>query len=205
MTPPGEDSKVLCSHPIEAVVLTDYWLALLSSLEEEAVEEHLFTCDACGDRLREVMALCEGLRELARSGALRVIVSDQFVRRVTETGRRVRAYAPRAGESVQCTVAADDDFLLARLAADLTGAERVDLSWLDERGVELQRMTDIPIRGEAGVVVCQEPIGLAKASPSNSMTARLVAVSAEGSEELLGEYTFHHTRTIPGPPGWEAP
>jgi RNA polymerase sigma-70 factor (ECF subfamily) len=31
---------------------------------------------------------------------------------------------------------------------------------------------------------------------------RLLSVEA-GGERVLGEYTFHHTRTIPGPPGWE--
>ena len=35
------------------------------------------------------------------------------------------------------------------------------------------------------------------------MIARLLAVGADGGERLLGEYTFHHTRTIPGPPSWE--
>jgi hypothetical protein len=30
-------------------------------------------------------------------------------------------------------------------------------------------------------------------------------VDVEGGERLLGEYTFHHTRTMAGPPGWEAP
>jgi hypothetical protein len=33
------------------------------------------------------------------------------------------------------------------------------------------------------------------------MIARLLAVDDEGDERLLGEYTFHHTRTIPGSPG----
>jgi hypothetical protein len=31
-----------------------------------------------------------------------------------------------------------------------------------------------------------------------TMIARLVAVDDEGDERLLGEYTFHHTRRIPG-------
>ena len=30
----------------------------------------------------------------------------------------------------------------------------------------------------------------------------LLAVDANGGERLLGEYTFEHTRTIPGPAGW---
>jgi hypothetical protein len=65
-------------------------------------------------------------------------------------------------------------------------------------------MADIPIRAEAGTVICQQSITWAKASPSATMIARLLAVD-EKEERLLGEYTFHHTRTIPRPPGWELP
>jgi hypothetical protein len=179
----------------------DYWLAALSPPEEDAVEQHLMTCDQCGDRLR-VIALAESLRVLARSGSLNVIVSDQFVQHATETGMRVREYAPKRGESIQCAVAADDDLLLARLSADLTGASRVDLSWRDPRGIERQRMEDIPIGADAGTVILQQSISWAKASPTSSMTARLLAVDEHGGEHVLGEYTFNHTRTIPGPPGW---
>jgi hypothetical protein len=92
---------------------------------------------------------------------------------------------------------------VARLAIDLADAPRVDLSWCDPGGAELRRMTDIPIRADAGSVICQQSITWAKASPSSSMTARLLAVDKHGDERLLGEYTFHHTRTIPGPPEWE--
>ena len=123
-----------CPNPIEAAVLMDYWLAALPSAAEEAVEQHLMTCDGCGERLREVIAMADGLRALARSGSLQVVISDQFVKHAAETGLRVREYAPPRGESVQCTVAADDDLLVARLAVDLTTASRVDVSWCDLRG-----------------------------------------------------------------------
>jgi len=203
MTPRGGGVPMDCSNPFDAAILMDYWLALLPSSDEEAVEEHLLACDQCGDRLREVIALSEGLRTLAHSGSLRVVVSDQLVQRAAKTGRRVREYAFAPGQSVPCTVAADDDLLVARLAADLSGATRVDLSFCDAQGVERQRMTDIPVRGEAGSVIYQESITFAKASPSSTMIARLLAVDAEGDERLLGEYTFHHTRTLPGPGGLE--
>lgn len=205
MTPPYSDGRIECPNPLEAVLLMDYWLAALPSAVEEAVEQHLMTCDGCGDRLREVIALAEGLRTLARSGSLQVVISDHFVKHAAETGLRVREYAPPQGESVQCTVAADDDLLVARLAVDLTTASRVDLSWCDPRGVEHQRMADIPIRDEAANVICLQSITWAKASPSATMIARLLAVDEKGDERLLGEYTFHHTRTIPGPAGWELP
>jgi hypothetical protein len=197
-TPPGR-VPVDCAQPIEAAVLMDYWLGVLPSAAEEAVEEHLMSCDGCGDRLRAVIALAEGLRTLARSGSLVVVISDQLVKHASETGQRVREYAPPPGGSVQCTVAADDDLLVARLAADLSGAARVDLSWCESPGGEVLRMADIPVRGDTGTVICQQSITFAKASPSNTLIARLVAVDTEGTERPLGEYTFHHTRTIPDP------
>jgi hypothetical protein len=200
---PGGD--IDCSSPIEAAVLMDYWIAALTPADEEAVEQHLMACDRCGDRLREVIALADGLRVLARSGLLRVVISDAFVKHAAETGLRVRQYAPPRGESIQCTVAADDDLLVARLAVDLTTAPRVDLSWCDPRGVEHERMADIPVRADAGSVVCQQSITWAKGSPSATMIARLLAVDEKGDERVLGEYSFHHTRTIPGPPAWELP
>ena len=205
MTTPDAARNFECSSPIEAAVLMDYWLAVLPASAEENVEEHLLGCDECGNRLSEVIALAEGLRSLTRSGSLQVVLSEQFVKHAAETGLRVRDYAPSRGGAVQCTVAVDDDLLVARLAVDLTAAPRVDLSWCDVRGIELQRMTDIPVRPDAGRVVCQQSITWAKASPTATMIARLLAVDAEGKERLLGEYTFHHTRTIPGPPGGELP
>ena len=131
-----------------------------------------------------------------------MVISDQFLKHAEELGQRVRAYELPAGASVQCTVAADDDFLVARLAADLSVATRVDLCWCDEKGVEFLRMADIPVERDTGTVICQQSISIAKASPSNTLIARLVAVDQEG-ERLLGEYAFHHTRTIPGPGHWK--
>jgi hypothetical protein len=64
---------------------------------------------------------------------------------------------------------------------------------------------NIPIRTDAGAVICQQSITWAKASPSGTMVARVLAVDGTGDERMLGEFTFNHTRTIPGPPGWELP
>ena len=56
---------------------------------------------------------------------------------------------------------------------------------------------------ETGRVILHESAVFGKTSPSMTMVVRLLAVGADGVERLLGEYTFQHTRTIPGPPGWE--
>ena len=198
----NEGEVVSCSRPIDAAVLVDYWLAALAGPEEEAVEEHLLDCGRCGSRLREVIALAEGIRRLAREGCLRMVVSDRFLQRASEEGLRVREYAPPSGGSVECTVTADDDLLIGRLAANVSGATRVDLCFCDERGVEQLRLPDIPVHAGAASVVYQESITFAKAAPTNTLIARLVTFDETGSERLLGEYTFHHTRSLPGPGAW---
>jgi hypothetical protein len=202
MSTGNEGDSVSCPNPIDAAVLADYWLAALPNSEEETVEEHLLACDQCGARLREVIALAEGVRRLAREGSLRIIVSDTFIKRAEEEGLRVRQYAPPRGGGVQCTVRADDDMLIARLAASLSGAKRVDLCLCDERGVEQIRLPDIPVDPEAGGVIYQESITFAKALPTTTLIARLVALDEAGIERLLGDYTFNHTRSLPDPGVW---
>ena len=191
-----------CPNPIDAAVLADYWLGAPAGREEEAVEEHLLGCDQCGARLREVIALAGGVRNLARGGSLRMVVSDTFLKRATEEGLRVREYAPPPGGSVQCTVTAEDNILVGRLAANLSAAKRVDLCICDDRGIEQIRLTDIPFNSATGSVALQQPITYAKAAPSETLIARLVAFDDSGRERLLGEYTFNHTRTLPGPGAW---
>ena len=193
---------MICAYPLDAAVLADYWLGALSDADQEKVEEHLFECDACGDRLREVIALGKGIRDVARQGDLLMAVPDEFLNHIREEGLRVREYAPPRGGSVQCTVSAEDDFLIGRLAADLSGAGRLDLALCDLHGKEQMRLEDIPFRPDSGAVAFQQPIGYAKAAPSETLIARLVAFDPEGAEQTVGEYTFIHTRTIAGPPGW---
>ena len=115
---------------------------------------------------------------------------------------RVRQYAPPPGGGVQCTVTAEDDLLIARLAANLSGAKRVDLCVCDEHGVEQLRLPDIPIQSGASSVVYQESMTFAKAAPTSKMIVRLVTFDEAGGERLLGEYTFNHTRSLPGPGAW---
>ena len=191
-----------CVKPLDAAILADYWLAALPESEEEAIEEHLFACDECGALLREVLALAEAIRNLARQGSLLMVVSDAFLKRVAEEGLRVREYTPPIGGSVACTVTAEDDFLIGRLTADLSAAKRVDLCICDKRGAEKLRLADIPFNSRASSVAFQQSITYAKAAPSETMIARLVTIDDAGGEHLLGEYTFNHTRTLPGPGAW---
>jgi len=198
----NENRPVKCANSIDAAILGDYWLNALTGSDEAAIEEHLFECDICGERLREVIALMEGIRELAREGSLRMVVSDAFLKRASAQGLRVRQYSAPPGGSVECTVTADDDLLIGRLAANLSAATRVDLCIHDDTGAEKLRLPDIPIRSGASSVIYQESITFAKAAPTNKMIIRLVTFDEAGIELPLGEYTFNHTRSLPGPGAW---
>lgn len=99
-------------------------------------------------------------------------------------------------------MAAEDDFLIGHLTADLSKAKRIDLSLCDGEGVERLRLPDIPFRSQAPRVTFQQSIAYAKDAPSETMIARLVAFDDAGAAHLLGEYAFNHTRTMPGPGAW---
>lgn len=186
----------------EAGVLTEYWLGTLPTPDEERVEEHLFDCDQCAGRLDDVIALARGISEIARGGALLTVVSESFLKHAQDDGLRIRQYAPPAGGSVACTVTAEDDLLVGRLAANLAGAKQIDLSLCAPTGEEQFRLRDIPFDASADSVLWQQSITFAKAAPTSTMVARLIQVEDAGEEKLLGEYTFNHTRTLPGPGAW---
>jgi hypothetical protein len=193
-----------CGDPIDAAILADYWLGVLPAAEEESVEEHLLQCDACGDRLREIIALADAVRQIAREGSLQMVVSEAFLRQAALDGLQIREYAPPAGGSVQCTITTEDDLLIGRLAADLSATKRVDVELCRQDGSLLARAEDIPFRAtQQGSVFMQQSSVYAKAAPTETLVVKMIAVDEKEGDRLLGEYTFHHTRTIPGPAGWQ--
>jgi len=200
-TPNGGDT-LKCARPIDAALLADYWIGIMADPEEEAIEEHLFECDSCGQRLRQVIILADGIRRLAREGSLRMVVSDVFPQRAAESGLAVREYRVPPGGSVECTVTAEDDLLIGRVAANLSGAKRVDMCICNENGIEQLRLPDIPVHSGRSSIAFQESITFMKSAPSLKMVMRLVSFDDGGSEHVLGEYTFNHTRSMPGPGAW---
>lgn len=181
-----------CGEPLDSLVLIDYWLGDLAGAGEERVEAHFLGCAACSERLGDLVALAGGVRSLANLGVVRAVVTSGFLQRLVEEGLRVREYRLVPGGSVECTVAATDDLVAARLAADLRDARHVDLVKCDADGREENRLKDIPVSASAQEVVLLERIDRLRALPAGVQRVRLVAPEAAG-ERLLGEYTFVHT------------
>jgi hypothetical protein len=173
-------------------LLLAYWLRETDASATDAVDEHLMQCETCGQALDAMVALGEGVREAFRAGAVAAITGRAFVQRLAAQGLRIREYRLPHNGSVNCTVAPDDDLLVSRLEAPLTGVQRLDavIELSIEPGVR-RELHDIPFDAEAGEVVQVVNVTQVKALPEHVMHLRLLAVDPVGRREV-GRYEFRH-------------
>jgi hypothetical protein len=181
-----------CRSPLDWQTLLGYWLGELDPEREARVEEHYLGCTECSRRLEELNALAEGVGAVAQASGVTAVVNEPFVRRLTERGLHVREYRVPQNGSVNCTVAPEDDFVVARLEAPLAGVTRLDLVNIAPDGHSEMRQEDIPFVAESGGVLVSSRIDAVRALPATSFRMRLLAVDDAG-ERTVGEYTFHHT------------
>lgn len=183
-----------CQTPLPIEMLTAWWLGELPEPEEQALEEHLLACADCARRGEELAALAAGVRAAVRSGAVGLTVSAPFVERMKAAGLRLREYRVPAGETVSCTLRADEDAVVSRLSAPLAGVTRIDaLQRLEVGGVEEPevRVEDVPFDPASGEVLFVPTPAWVKRMPAHTFRVRLVAVEAAG-EAAIGDYTFAH-------------
>ena len=118
-------SRTSCTT--EPQELLQYWLGELDEAHESRLDEHLFACSACSERLRTIVDLGAAIRSEFASGTLNVVLPEPFIRAVKEAGLRVREYTLDPGGSVACTVTPDDDLVVAYLHAPLRDVRRLDI------------------------------------------------------------------------------
>lgn len=181
-----------CPLPLDWNTLLAYWLGELDPDSEARTEAHYLGCPACSRRLEELAALVHGIRALTQASGVDVVVSADFVRRLSERGLRVRDYrVPRNG-SVNCTVAPDDDFVVAYLEGLFADVARLDLVYLAGDNGHGIRHEDIPFDPDSGSVAISTRTAALRALPATTRRMRLLAVNGDG-ERILGDYTFNHT------------
>lgn len=182
-----------CDRPIEIAALLDYWLEESGRRDDGPVEEHLLGCDGCSRRLQGLVALGDGVRRLAREGAVEMIVTPSFLEKAARQGLRAREYRVPPGGHVDCTVTADDDLLVGRLLGDFTGVTRLDIVAQLE-GQPEQRIADVPIDPGATELIVSQAMPAMLALDRAHLRLRLLTQEA-GGERLVGEYNFHHSPT----------
>ena len=156
-------------------------------------------CDACGQALESLIALGDGVRAAFRAGA----VSSSDRRRVLAAAGRakgcsVREYRLPHNGSVNCTVAPDDELLVARLETPLQGVERLDaLVQHSLEPVVQHRLQDVPFDPQAGRCSASRKLDEVRRLPAHTVQVTLLSVESGGTHEL-GRYVFRHRPW----PGW---
>jgi hypothetical protein len=189
--------SAVSNHP-SLETLLDYWLHESDAAATDAVDEHLMQCDACGEVLDSLIALGDGVRAAFRAGAVSAVTSGAFVQRLAGQGLQMREYRLPHNGSVNCTVAPEDELLVARLEAPLQGVQRLDALAQRSIGPDVQhRLHDIPFDPRAGEVVYIERLADVRHMPTHTLQLTLLAVEESGSSRELGRYAFNH-RPWPG-------
>jgi hypothetical protein len=170
--------------------LIAWWLDELDEEEANDVEAHLFECEECETRLRELLRLGAAVRRALLEGHVAGAVSGEFINRLREDGLNIREYRVAAGDSVACTVSPDDDLVVSYLQAPLEGVRQLDAVFDDHTGTH--RATHIPFNAVSNEVAFIAPTALLKTWGVAQQRVRLLAV-AQGGERVVGEYTFKHS------------
>jgi hypothetical protein len=185
-------NKPSCSSPLDWPTLLAYWLGEQDSATEARTEEHYLGCERCSRRLEELASLAQDVRTVMQTGAFNAVLTEHFVQNQKERGQHVRTYhVPRNG-SVNCTIAPEDDLVVAHLEAPLADITRLDLIFVgpDEK-FEIRR-EDIPFIPESGNVLIATSTAILRTLPASTSRMRLLAVDDHG-ERVIGDYMFNHT------------
>src|SRR3990170_8304609 len=172
---------------LELEPLAAYWLGELPAAEAQDAEEHFFACEACAARVEWLAELADGVRTAVRTGALGMVVSAPFVEAMKRAGMRLREYRTDPGTMTTCTIRADEDAVISRLRAPLTGVTRVDMVNRVEVGGGAQgevRVEDVPFDAASGELVFIPPPAALKKMPAHTMQVRLVGVEEAGEKVL---------------------
>lgn len=180
-----------CAKPIGFDTLVAWWLGELPQEPAARVEEHLFACARCADRLEQIAALAAGVRAVVKQGRLGLVASASFVEALRQAGLALREYRLDPGGSVNCSIAADDDGVVSRLRAPLAGVRRLDVVSIGG-GAPEARLADVPFDARAGEVLMIPSAAWLRAMPAFTLHVRLIAVG-EAEEKPIADYTFHHT------------
>ena len=171
--------------------LLAYWLGELDEAHELRLDEHLFACSACSERLRTIVDLGAAIRGELLRGNFGFVLPAAFIRRIKEAGLSVREYDLEPGGSVNCTITPDDDLVVSHLHAPLRDVRRLDVVIHDATGGTL-RASDVAFDPEADSLTWVPSVSYLRTLGHSQQRVRLVAV--EGVDErVIADYTFNHS------------
>ncbi len=169
--------------------LADYWTPDLTPEEVASIEAHVFDCAACARLLGEARQVSQAIGALVRSGAYLGAATESVLNQLARDGVRVRSYTVEPGETVQCAVWEDDEVVVARLRADLSGLRGVNAVLRDPSGDEKLRVERLPVKEGSTEILLAIPAAALRSVPAEPMRLTL---EAEGDARAVAEYIFQH-------------
>jgi anti-sigma factor RsiW len=181
-----------CATPIPDADIAEYWSGELPADAAGRLEDHLFSCDLCARRVAEGEALLDAVRAVVRGGRFNAVVTDAVLNRLAREGVRVRSYTLEPGSTLACAVFPEDDLVVTRLRADMTGVDTVDI--VMNHPNHAAGRSAVPV--EPGRTEVVYVISAAVLQQLPSATVHLTMTAASGAESrVLGEYILEHTST----------
>ena len=188
-------SRQPVSCPLGLDDLLDYLLGELDAERAEAVEDHLFACSACADRLAALERLGASVADLARHAGVAANVNTAFLERAARDGVTMREYRIGEGEAVPCSTG-PEDLWVVRLAADFGDLRDFGLD-AELHDLERGEVTPLPGREvvvdrDRGEVILVFPGEVVRGYPRSRWTMRLRGEGAGGPVEI-GTFVMDHT------------
>ncbi len=191
-------STTRCPAPIGFADAVDYWSGDLTRVEEDRIEDHVFTCSECARELAVAEALARGVAAVARQGRLHSVVTEAILNRLAADGVRIRTYTLEGPAVVPCAVWADDDLVVARIRADFSGVASVNIVTRRASGEEISRLTNVSVRpGQREILNALSAAHLRKL-PATPVRVTVTAPLA-GAERTIAEYALEHAGAFERP------
>jgi hypothetical protein len=171
--------------------LADYWTSDTLPADVERIEAHVFACAKCADLLADAERLTAGIRGVAQDGAFQAFVSDSLLNQLARDGVRVRTYTLDPGETIRCSAWSDDEVVVARLRANLTGVTAVDAEMRTDSGEQWGHAVDVPVSTGATELVLALPADMVRNAPKGPMRLTL-RESGTSTPAVIAEYVFNH-------------
>lgn len=185
-------SEPNCRSRVSLPDLVAYRLGELDQASEFQLEEHLFGCSECGDRLARLEQLASAIRKELREGHLSALLPAAFIQRLKDDGVRVREYRMEPGGSINCTIAPDDDLVVTHLHAPLAHVRRLDVIVEEGEGGPRSRLEDVAFDPAADAIVLFPASAEVRKLGVAKLFVELVAVG-DDTERLLARYTLNHS------------
>ena len=181
-----------CASPTPWEALVGYWAGELPVVEEAALEEHLFSCDACAAESARLSAILEALRSMPAP----LLTAEQLAR-MRASGREIPESRLSPGERREVEIPPVDLFVHRLEGLDLANATRVTFA-LRVEGTEtaLVPHPDAPFDRQAGAVYDACSSHFAGAPPNTVAEVRIERPQAP--PEVVTYTILHRWTGLPG-------